>query len=174
MKKAKVIHLWKYDRVKPKVERKPGVITAQELEQKLIKFFRLETKTWKELLITLIKRMLGIGAIIQIADQKYFLCSPSEVKHYLKDVSKREYRSDETFDCDDFSFLAKGVMTDHNYLDRMNYCFGVLWVYMKNEGVGHALNFFVDLDGKVKIYEPQTNEVFNAFPITWELIMAVV
>lgn len=115
--------------------------------------------------------------VVHIADEYYYPVSMDDIEH-VKDIaskhgipvpSSRDYRS-VVWDCDDYSFLWKGLFQLYGYMMNVNYCFGVVWVYSRVKFYGHALNFYVDCDGCFRFFEPQTLEVFSDRRDDWYLI----
>lgn len=105
----------------------------------------------------------------QTADRAFELIDDSKVNSIYKKspLSKYEWVRDK-FDCDDFSYVFKGAASTESYADRdsisAGYAVGVIMGI--NRSSGHAVNFFVDYSGSLKIIEPQNGTVINA--ADWE------
>lgn len=61
------------------------------------------------------------------------------------------------FDCDNFALLMAGLLAYAVYKSgfKKQFAFGIAW------SIEHAYNVFIDYDGKVWVYEPQTNRVIG-------------
>lgn len=89
----------------------------------------------------------GTFGLVDTENLKAFLCSDT--------VSKRLYIT-EKHDCDDFSYELMGHVSDWN----PDNTFGIVWGLNSNGG-GHAWNFFIDENKKVRYVEPQNDVIFN-------------
>lgn len=167
MRPVWVYHLWKKRKKFPERLEK-GQIDAYTLENALMYFFRLRKPKWYERIFRAF-----YPYYIFISDSVYYCVSQNHVETVLEKIKDRKYRL-EVYDCDDFSFTAKGKMADDGYEMEVNWAFGVVWVLIPSMGVGHALNFYVDFNKNVKLYEPQTNESYDEFPPDWVFYMAVI
>ena len=81
-------------------------------------------------------------------------------------VSRRSYIT-EKHDCDDFSYELMGRVSDWN----PDNTFGIVWGTNRS-GDGHAWNFFIDENKKVKYVEPQNDVIFD--PSTEQIWMMIV
>ena len=164
MRFARVHHLWK-KRKSIAAGIAKDQVDAYTLENLILDFFRLPKSGF---LAWLLRRLI---VDIYIVDSVYYVCEPEIVD--MPFLSGRDYNID-IYDCDDFSFSAKGSVTDKGYITRKNYAFGIVFVYISDEDIGHALNFYVDENKKVRLYEPQTNESFDEFPEDWIPMLVVI
>lgn len=65
----------------------------------------------------------------------------------------------ESFDCDDFAFVYKGQASLDAYRSNATHPYAVGWIAGTSATDAHAVNLFLDLDGHLKILEPQTGEI---------------
>lgn len=92
-----------------------------------------------------------------ISDGIFECINTQNLKDFLSfdDTNKHTYK-EEKLDCDDFSYMLQGNIT--NWYPEGS--IGIVWGNNKN-GDGHAWNFFIDESKKLKFIEPQTDEIFN-------------
>jgi hypothetical protein len=133
------------------------------------------------LIVEALKRVFPLRyrwcAEVHIADEYYFPVSPRDVEDArqlcrefnIPLPTAKDYKA-VVFDCDDFSFYMKGLFEVLGYFRGKNYCFGVVWVYSREKGYGHALNFFIDEDLDFMFFEPQTSEIFAGRRDNWYLM----
>lgn len=70
--------------------------------------------------------------------------------------------------CDDYSYELMGDVSTWNPAGA----FGIVWGNRAGDGAGHAWNFFVDENKKVKFVEPQTDTIFDfTNEIIWIMII---
>jgi len=92
-------------------------------------------------------------AKLYLADVDYYLCPKQDVEEFLaEDPTDQERYVTEVFDCDDFSFRLMGQFHTKPYSAL---AFGIAWSSV------HAYNVFIDIEGKVWIIEPQTDELIE-------------
>jgi len=90
-------------------------------------------------------------ASVYLSDKDYLLCSYNDVAVFLaSDMSDRYEYSEESFDCDDFSYRLMGQFSTPKWSDL---CFGIMWTS------DHAFNIFVGEDKKIFFVEPQNDEI---------------
>ncbi|NEP06717.1 MULTISPECIES: lectin MOA-related protein [Okeania] len=66
------------------------------------------------------------------------------------------------FDCDDFALLLKADFAKNSYQSNNlnhSHAFGILWGNWINNG-GHAINWMINEDCKLRLIEPQNDNVF--------------
>ena len=101
----------------------------------------------------------------QLADQQYKEVDEELVRMILDaDVGDREDYEAEWYDCDDFAFNLMGIF--HQNKETAAMPIFITWVQMP-EG-GHAVLSYIDFIGKVRIIEPQNDEVYSV-PKGWVL-----
>jgi hypothetical protein len=133
------------------------------------------------LIVEALKRVFPLRyrwcADVHIADEYYYPVSTQDVEdarklHEVLNIplpTSKDYKP-VVWDCDDYSFYMKGLFEMLGYFRGRNYCFGVVWVYSKEKGYGHALNFFIDWGLNFMFYEPQTFEIFKERRDNWYLM----
>lgn len=67
----------------------------------------------------------------------------------------------EVFDCDDFSYVYKAQASRHAYAANAEYGYAVGVIFARTSTGGHAVNVFIDPQGKVKILEPQNGSIVD-------------
>jgi hypothetical protein len=69
--------------------------------------------------------------------------------------------TEESFDCDDFSYVYKGAVSKHVYGMPVKVPVAVGIVFGRKPGAAHAVNIFLDELGRVRILEPQNGSVVD-------------
>lgn len=88
---------------------------------------------------------------IYLSDSTYYLCSEDDIKSFLDmDSTNKETYIAEEFDCDDFSYRLIGQLSVPEW---SGIAFGIVWTDL------HALNCFIDTNGKFWFIEPQTDAI---------------
>jgi hypothetical protein len=114
-----------------------------------------------------------------ISDTYYNLHNMEDIKRFLKEtsVNLEEYK-DETFDCDDFSFVLLGeerkwyrnsLKVTSTSAKLKGSAFGVIWGDIRQsptqtEPFWHACNMFIDENFKIWLIEPQTDMIHEFYP----------
>jgi len=105
----------------------------------------------------LIRQKLGNYVDIDIADASYWTFSKKQIEKILKPINDliRAEWTQEIFDCDDFALFMAGLTAYTLYKNgfRRQLAFGIAWSFL------HAFNFFIDKDGEIWIWEPQSGKV---------------
>lgn len=70
------------------------------------------------------------------------------------------------FDCDDFAFVYKAFASYHAYKSKPSWAYAVGLIMAKTSDSGHAAIVFVTQAGEIKIFEPQTGQIFT--PANWK------
>jgi len=75
------------------------------------------------------------------------------------------YKKD-VFDCDDFALAMKAAVAKQCYADlgAMACSIGIVWTYDSVKHSGHAFNVFLDKLWQVKLFEPQTGQLYYMTP----------
>ena len=103
-----------------------------------------------------------------LSDETFGLVDTQNLKNFLifDLINDRTYIT-EKLDCDDFSYMLMGRVTEWN----SDNTFGIVWGLNRN-GDAHAWNFFVNGSLEVKFVEPQNDEIFD--PTTEKIWIMVV
>jgi len=102
----------------------------------------------------------------KLADQSYLEADEDLIKTILgQDKTDLEQYVAEAFDCDDFAYRLMGVF--HQNLRTAAMPIFITWVLIPQGG--HAVLSYYS-KGRVKIIEPQTDEVFGV-PKDWQLLL---
>tara|TARA_Y100000310_G_C20450012_1_gene700240 strand:+ start:346 stop:813 length:468 start_codon:yes stop_codon:yes gene_type:complete len=90
-------------------------------------------------------------AQVYLSDKTYKLCSPADIKYFLKQdkTNRKQYKTDD-FDCDDFAYRLLGQFSIPAWSAL---AFGMCWTEK------HALNCMVGTDGKLYFIEPQSDKI---------------
>jgi len=106
----------------------------------------------------------NVKSVTTIPDSKFKLVNREHLQQWLykNPVNKRKYVPT-WHDCNTFATILKGD------LDKWDsqLCTGEVYV-ITEEGSGHAVNIFVDLNKDVYIIEPQNDSIFK-FPDNWKV-----
>jgi hypothetical protein len=105
---------------------------------------------------------------IQIMDTKYKPYSMTDFKYWVeKDRTDAVLYEADFFDCNTFAFVffasTKKVLKG---------C-PVGIVFVQSEKINHALNFFIDENRKIMLYEPQNDTIFEK-PADWNIYFLVI
>lgn len=105
--------------------------------------------------------------MIHTPDPEYYNPTMDEVKQILEEtkIERLTYKKNK-FDCDNFALGLKwkvgktALKEDHR---EVEYCIGIVWgkIKMNDQWVNHAINWFIDDQGKIWLIEPQNDEVFD-------------
>jgi hypothetical protein len=97
------------------------------------------------------------GAIVHVNDNKLYFINTEEMREIqqLQFIRLRKWVF-EKFDCDDFSYVMKGIMSWF----YGGFAFGIVKVKTGPKSA-HQLNCFINEFGKLMFVEPQTNEIFS-------------
>jgi hypothetical protein len=158
--------LYTYDKVVRKITSIAGQVFAEEIIASIYTNFVSKYK-WYELIIEWLRHNLAV----YVSDPIYYSVSQNDLNS-IKPTKDHVYQVD-VFDCDDFAFLKKGYEEEYGYNTKKNYAFGIIWIYSNLKGVGHAINFYVDNNGILHFYEPQTDSEF-IMNDDWRLIVAFI
>lgn len=109
-----------------------------------------------------------------ISDRKFSAWGTADMESFLSlDFTDAKEYLPESFDCDDFSYVLLGRMTEAH----PDIAFGLAWVTYKNwrgELVAHALNVYFDADeGEMMFVEPQNDRIFDP-PVEWNTFLVVI
>lgn len=89
------------------------------------------------------------AAHIYISDNTYWLCTKADLESFLAmDATNKDQYVAEEHDCDDFSYRLMGQLSTQEW---SNIAAGIVWTNL------HALNCFIDSDGKFWFIEPQSD-----------------
>lgn len=118
-------------------------------------------------LVSTFGRRITASALVQLGDDQYWLPSVSYVKAFLKEsnLNSRFKWLEERFDCDDFSYALKGEMSKTWYkmgAFQAGFGGGIIWGEFSWVNGAHAVNWFLDDTGVVKLVEPQSDEIYEA------------
>lgn len=157
----------------PAKEPKAGLLNSYEIAQIILEKFYLVPKTWKDLFLFFLKRLLQRLTII-IVDSYYNPLEPEVLEdERLKALANIQYYP-ELFDCDDYACYAKTIIAMRNLEDKKNYAFGQVYIISKKEGWGHALNFFITSNNNLYLYEPQNCKIYNFNPDEYDVYMVLI
>ena len=67
----------------------------------------------------------------------------------------------EVFDCEDFAYVYKAQASLYALRNSTEYALAVGVIFANSKNSGHAVNFYVDTSGKVKIIEPQNGSIVD-------------
>jgi hypothetical protein len=106
---------------------------------------------------------------VELANLEYELVTQAKIQQIYKasGLSSGMYTT-ETFECDDFSYVLKAAAARQSYIDtaatqlQRGYAVGLIFGQSKDGGDGHAVNFFVDYAGNLKLIEPQNGSIQSA------------
>ncbi len=102
---------------------------------------------------------------LYLADGEYYCPSVEDAEEIIRNSAvDRNTWVEERFDCDDFALVLKAHFAEAAYKDgrrRKAHCFGIVWGMLPG---GHAINWMVNADLKLRFVEPQTDEVFFPRP----------
>ena len=119
---------------------------------------------------------LGLGGWLFV-DRTYQPLSSDIAREIWEDTSLEyyEYRNgglhNESFDCDDFSFVYKGAVSEYVYDNSITnpYAAGIVFGQPKTgHGTGHVANIFVDTNDTVRVLESITGEIVDGSD--WEYV----
>ncbi|QVM93108.1 lectin MOA-related protein [Pseudomonas entomophila] len=102
---------------------------------------------------------LPTDALFEV-DTAYQAISSHHARQIWKDsgLGRCRWRS-ESFDCDDFAFVYKGQASLDAYHNNASHPYAVGWIAGSSGTDAHVVNLFLDLDGHLKILEPQTGKI---------------
>ena len=93
------------------------------------------------------------------ADAAYYLPDRGEIAGIVKSNPVNKPRIDnESFDCDDYSFVLKGLICSHtrDFLSiEHSICFGIAWGTFEWADGYHCCNWVLDADGNFWWVEPR-------------------
>ncbi len=97
-----------------------------------------------------------------LGDNQYYLPPLEDAQEVIQNsgLSRATYMP-ESFDCDDFAMVLKAHFCEAAYKDfqrRPPHCFGLIWGELPHV---HAVNWMITDDGRLRLIEPQTGEVFE-------------
>jgi hypothetical protein len=98
---------------------------------------------------------------ILISDDQFRAITKEQMETLLKSDNSDQFEYTSWSDCDDFSDLLLGRLTEKTW--TQGYAIGQLWYYTPE--YGHALNVFCT-GNKILICEPQNDSIFE-WPIDW-------
>ena len=98
---------------------------------------------------------------LHLADKLYYCPSVEYTKSVLSRTStdERQWIKDR-YDCDDFAWTLKNDFVTDAYQNgerRAAHCFGMVWGHLPHP---HAINFVINDDQKLRLIEPQTDDLF--------------
>lgn len=98
---------------------------------------------------------------VMVNDLRYHSYTLSDFKYWIeKDKTDEAIYSTDYFDCDDFAYVFFASTRKTLIGCPVGVC------YVMNGAEAHALNFFIDENRKLMMYEPQTDRVFEKAPGT--------
>ncbi len=98
-----------------------------------------------------LEALLPRAETLFLSDNTFYLCHPEDIALFLaQDATNRLEYLAEDYDCDDFTLRLAGQFSIPRWSAL---AFGICWTDL------HALNFFVDEDGKFWFVEPQSDEI---------------
>jgi len=134
---------------------------------------------------------------IYMSDSIYDICNVNELKILLNaDKTNYQHYIEEDFDCDDFSYMLMGHITE----SAPTIAFGIIWVWYYEESAsvafkllnkasrivlgetlvhgpaitGHALNCYYDSEKqKMMLIEPQSDNIFE-MPENWNTTVVMI
>ncbi len=97
-----------------------------------------------------------------LGDNQYYLPPLADAQEIIQNsgLSRATYMP-ESFDCDDFALVLKAHFCEAAYRDfqrRPPHCLGLIWGELPHV---HAVNWMINDDGRLRLIEPQTGEVFE-------------
>lgn len=98
------------------------------------------------------------------ADDKLYLPTLNEVHTILGLLRLKPGKIvNESFDCDDYSFALKGLVSLHarDYFDNLQHscCIGIVWGDFMHNHSQHACNWVLDNEYNLHWIEPQEGEI---------------
>ncbi|ERU66043.1 lectin MOA-related protein [Pseudomonas aeruginosa] len=124
--------------------------------------FALGQATWPDISFSQVN--------VQLANYECELVDENKINSIYKNFRSStsvSYKND-IFECDDFGFAFKAYASLQAYKDSQTlklqraYAVGILFGASKTGGDGHAVNFFVNYSGELKIIEPQNGKISDA------------
>ena len=125
--------------------------------------FHITNKDWFR---NFLRLFFNVGSVFNFADL-YYKEADEELIQMILDADqgdKEEYVA-EWYDCDDFAFRLMGIF----HCDREAASMPIFITWVLSQQGGHAVLSYYK-DGKVKIIEPQTDQIFSV-PENWTLIL---
>jgi hypothetical protein len=105
---------------------------------------------------------------ILISDEQFRAITKEQMETLLKSDNTDQFEYTSWSDCDDFSDLLLGRLTEKTW--TQGYAIGQLWFYHKTENWGHAINFFCSSE-KIWCLEPQNDSIFEFDKTNWKAYM---
>jgi hypothetical protein len=136
--------------------------TDDDLVPWQINLARLTPQEVKDILYRDLRDILAPNVSIRLADAHYYTPSVKHAKAIIKgsDANLHDWLS-ERFDCDDFAIsLKRDFAYDayHKLEYTAGHAFGMLWGPFGEDG--HAVNWMINDDMKVRLIEPQSDTVY--------------
>ena len=144
-------------------------LTAEEVIDIILEKFKLKPKWFW--------RWLTNKCKIYIADP-YYKTVDEDVK---KEICKTciQWLGDKDwieniFDCDDFSYVLRGLVSLINYTKRRGYAVGIIWICSRKHRWCHATNFIINSKKQFEWFEPQICGYYNFDVFDVEPILIVI
>jgi len=113
----------------------------------------------------LLKQFPEVGSKIYFKDSRYLLVPMDDVKRFLNWDGTDEFTYvSEQYDCDNYELRLWGQI--NSLPEWAGISLGMIWFSKP----AHALNFFIDVEGKVWLIEPQSDTIFEK-PQDWEAFL---
>lgn len=113
----------------------------------------------------LLEQFPEVGSKIYFKDSRYLLVPIDEVERLLNwDATDEFVYVPEQYDCDNYELRLWGQI--NSLPEWAGISLGMVWF----SEPAHALNLFVDIEGKVWLIEPQSDTVFEK-PQDWEAFL---
>ncbi|MDR7331815.1 lectin MOA-related protein [Roseateles asaccharophilus] len=103
-----------------------------------------------------------IYSAFNTGDVYYQALSDAQAGSIYQDSGLRNYQwRAEVFDCDDFSYVYKAQASRNAYAGNAEYGYAVGVIFGRTSTGAHAVNVFIDPQGKVRILEPQNGTIVD-------------
>ncbi len=104
----------------------------------------------------LLKEFPEVGDRIYFSDSRYLMVPQDEVERLLNwDATDGFIYVPELYDCDNYSFRLWGQI--NSLPEWAGLSLGIIWF----SDPPHAMNVFVDVEGRVWLIEPQSDDIFE-------------
>jgi hypothetical protein len=103
-----------------------------------------------------------IYSAFNTGDLYYQALSDAQAGSVYQDSGLRNYHwRSQVFDCDDFSYVYKAQASRNAYAANAEYGYAVGVIFGRTSTGAHAVNVFIDPQGKVRILEPQNGKIVD-------------
>jgi hypothetical protein len=110
------------------------------------------------------------GSTIYVTDDKYKTTVKSEIQRFLDydNTNEIQYNTD-YYDCEDYAFRLLGQFS---IPDWSSIPIGIVFC-VREDGVDHAVNCFVDSSHNVWLIEPKSDTIFKC-PTSWKYVLVLI